>query len=780
MEQQTKPRGHAARAETPTEGHGLAGPRHEQLSALSTTLNAAPRVQQLAAMNPSPVQRAPDRSGLPDALKAGVESLSGMSMDHVKVHYDSPAPAQLQAHAYAQGSDIHLAPGQERHLPHEAWHVVQQAQGRVQPTRQMMKEGVAVNDSQGLEHEADVMGAKALGMGTALLQRAAAAGAAPGAPVQLRSAPLRLATGAPVLQARWLTVDGSYFWEEDGTERTPVPHEFSTFREIEPLKPGSYNVDEGKRGKLLAYSLDRYRQIYGKQTGRAAPDVYNPFGRFDAASTSSAFIPAGSLSEEGRDGLLETLAAKDRSFKRIIGYSKRLVDGYPDQVTVEGGEILHQSNVSQLGATYGNVAPGAERATQIRDAGDAADLRLKTGPSGELKEAKNSSVDKESIEYWSGRDRSEDQKAVMGASAGEVAANAGYDEKGGKGWEWLHLIAHSMGGIETIGPQVAGNLVVGTSECNTQMIIVEEFLKDIVTRYKLRGRLHIMASMIDQERHIAGRIGYDFIVYDPDGEPIEVFHWEFDPLSRTQPLVQENRTNRYFGRLLFGDGDSFKKPAQKPKVSVPEQPNQLSRADLRLLVGFMTEAQQIELAQHLSLSDGKVDLKTLLPALKRQDNSVLMKIGAALGTEEGKKQDGYAQAVDASLEDFGYRRGSAQGFQFICLIDSIRQVLAHMGIALDHAELVRHVREATHTDAWQMLDITGAQGLQVLQAVEQAIFESTGQHHQLVAHVFMTMPDGSVVPFFRANTYASPAGGSTLDLDLLFINHNHYEPLFEE
>ena len=35
-------------------------------------------------------------------------------------------PAQLQAHAYAQGSNIFIAPGQERHLPHEAWHVVQQ------------------------------------------------------------------------------------------------------------------------------------------------------------------------------------------------------------------------------------------------------------------------------------------------------------------------------------------------------------------------------------------------------------------------------------------------------------------------------------------------------------------------------------------------------------------------------------------------------------------------------------------------------------------------------
>ncbi len=102
-----------------------------------------------------------NRTGLPDQLKSGVESLSGMSMDHVKVHYNSSEPANLNALAYAQGSDIHVAPGQEQHLPHEAWHVVQQAQGRVKPTTQM-KEGVPVNDDRGLEHEADVMGAKAL------------------------------------------------------------------------------------------------------------------------------------------------------------------------------------------------------------------------------------------------------------------------------------------------------------------------------------------------------------------------------------------------------------------------------------------------------------------------------------------------------------------------------------------------------------------------------------------------------------------------------------------
>ena len=104
-----------------------------------------------------------DDAGLPEGLKVGIESLSGMSMHHVKVHYNSDKPAQLNAHAYAQGTDIHVAPGQEQHLPHEAWHIVQQAQGRVVPTAQT-KGGAAVNEDNGLEREADVMGGRAVQM----------------------------------------------------------------------------------------------------------------------------------------------------------------------------------------------------------------------------------------------------------------------------------------------------------------------------------------------------------------------------------------------------------------------------------------------------------------------------------------------------------------------------------------------------------------------------------------------------------------------------------------
>lgn len=102
-----------------------------------------------------------NKTGLPDQLKSGIENLSGYSMDDVKVHYSSNKPAQLNAHAYVQGTDIHVASGQEKHLPHETWHVVQQKQGRVKPTMQM-KGKVSVNDDDKLEQEADSLGADAM------------------------------------------------------------------------------------------------------------------------------------------------------------------------------------------------------------------------------------------------------------------------------------------------------------------------------------------------------------------------------------------------------------------------------------------------------------------------------------------------------------------------------------------------------------------------------------------------------------------------------------------
>jgi hypothetical protein len=104
----------------------------------------------------------PNQTGLPDDLKAGLETLSGFDLSALRVYKNSDKPAQLGALAYTQGSDIYVAPGQERHLPHEGWHAVQQMQGRVGITGKTA--GLPLNDEPGLEKEADRMGIRAEGV----------------------------------------------------------------------------------------------------------------------------------------------------------------------------------------------------------------------------------------------------------------------------------------------------------------------------------------------------------------------------------------------------------------------------------------------------------------------------------------------------------------------------------------------------------------------------------------------------------------------------------------
>ena len=146
------------------------GPRANKIAQLQSMMAGNATMQKAqdeeeVQMKAAPIQKMENSTGLPDNLKSGVEKLSGESLNDVQVHRNSDQPAQMQAHAFAQGNQIHVAPGQEKHLPHEAWHVAQQKQGRVKPTTQM-KGQIPVNDDKGLEHEADVMGAKALQKGT--------------------------------------------------------------------------------------------------------------------------------------------------------------------------------------------------------------------------------------------------------------------------------------------------------------------------------------------------------------------------------------------------------------------------------------------------------------------------------------------------------------------------------------------------------------------------------------------------------------------------------------
>ncbi len=101
-------------------------------------------------------QSSGNHTGIPDGLRSGLEERYGVSFEDVRVHYNSPRPEKLGALAYTQGSEVHIGPGQEKHLKHELGHVVQQKLSHVPATTTV--NGHQVNDNPQLEREADRIG----------------------------------------------------------------------------------------------------------------------------------------------------------------------------------------------------------------------------------------------------------------------------------------------------------------------------------------------------------------------------------------------------------------------------------------------------------------------------------------------------------------------------------------------------------------------------------------------------------------------------------------------
>lgn len=99
-----------------------------------------------------------NHTGIPMQLKNRIEQSTGMSLNDVHVHYNSDLPMKLDALAYTKGNQVEIAPGQERHLPHELGHVVQQKLGIVRANA-MHSSGVPLNTDVRLERQADAIGA---------------------------------------------------------------------------------------------------------------------------------------------------------------------------------------------------------------------------------------------------------------------------------------------------------------------------------------------------------------------------------------------------------------------------------------------------------------------------------------------------------------------------------------------------------------------------------------------------------------------------------------------
>ncbi|RAT96468.1 DUF4157 domain-containing protein [Brevibacillus sp. Leaf182] len=104
---------------------------------------------------------------LPDSVQAKMEKAFHTDFSEVQIHPESSVASQIGAVAFAQGNDIHFAPGTyqpetqsgQQLLGHELTHVVQQRQGRVKAN--VPDASLPINDDPSLEAEADRYGSLA-------------------------------------------------------------------------------------------------------------------------------------------------------------------------------------------------------------------------------------------------------------------------------------------------------------------------------------------------------------------------------------------------------------------------------------------------------------------------------------------------------------------------------------------------------------------------------------------------------------------------------------------
>lgn len=125
-----------------------------QLGSQASVRSAATgRIQRREQQTSTAAANSPSATGLDPAMIAGARSEAGVDLSNVTVHHHSSEPAVLGAHAFTRGNEIHIGPGQQGHLAHEAWHVVQQRRGQVAATA-VSAHGL-LNQNAALERDAD-------------------------------------------------------------------------------------------------------------------------------------------------------------------------------------------------------------------------------------------------------------------------------------------------------------------------------------------------------------------------------------------------------------------------------------------------------------------------------------------------------------------------------------------------------------------------------------------------------------------------------------------------
>jgi len=245
-----------------------------------------------------------DHTGMPAPVRAKMENVFKADFSNVRVHPASARAVELGALAFAQGNEIHVAPGHwapetpkgQELLGHELGHVMQQWTGKAKTTELHM--GVGLNDEPALEREADVMGMRAAHgrvAGEPILHRRTGQPRA-NAPIQRRVNPEAASTFAPgtlvVVAKTSFTKNGLVMAPNINSSKTVAVLKIGALLKLGDLHP------QGASKVFYATVMKNKDEAYNDATGvvrtewvRVASDadmIAAPAPTFPASSPSAA------------------------------------------------------------------------------------------------------------------------------------------------------------------------------------------------------------------------------------------------------------------------------------------------------------------------------------------------------------------------------------------------------------------------------------------------------------------------------------------------------------
>ncbi|MFI6475305.1 DUF4157 domain-containing protein [Streptomyces sp. NPDC050516] len=479
--------------------------------------------------------------------------------------------AEVGARAYTSGSHVVIGDGgADKHtLAHELTHVIQQRQGPVAGTDN--GNGLKVsNPTDHFEREAEANARRALSGQAPAQHDHGPTGDTDNAghsdaPVQRASAPVQRTDTDTEMASQSSDMDVDQPAQVDHGHKANVATALNNLRrdqkwsEVSILKGQvvTTGVRASRAKPLRQIGEDNVRKMYRSLQDSSVDSGHTPAGPKEAAivwaeveaigeylvliAEARAAAAGGALYQTGKvDGKPKKQAALHTSTiagQRGVELPSLTLPGKdhirpvaptgpttPDQVSTPGGSVLDRVGVYTLNNDDGSQSRMNfySAAAEAREA-ELAEIDQSTLPQtvaqlgsglerfpGTSKVAGPISLNKALLAQWSGTRQgwSPDQNSAMrNVSAGQAAAASGYT--GDNSWQWLHLIAFTMGGRDGAQPNEAGNLAAGLDAANGFHLVLESLVKKMVYDDSISDvTVTATANMIPNSFHVCKSIDY--------------------------------------------------------------------------------------------------------------------------------------------------------------------------------------------------------------------------------------------------------------------------------